>query len=161
MSTLITIGHLAARTQSSVQTVRYYERVGLLAPPARSAGNYRQYGQRHVERLLFVRHCRSLDLSLAEIRALLALRDAPAKSCHEVNTVVDAHIDQVTRRIAELRRLQQQLKALRARCGDARVVKDCQILGELSRRASPQDPVRTLGSSHRKHEVSRRVLAGR
>ena len=71
MSHGINIGALAKRTQCQAETIRYYEREGLLPPPARSQGNYRQYDTTHVERLSFIRHCRSLDMTLDEIRALL------------------------------------------------------------------------------------------
>lgn len=136
MHTALRIGELAARTESPIQTIRYYERMGLLPSPRRSPGNYRLYGEADLGRLLFIRHCRSLDLSLAEIRALLTLRDEPAESCGDVNAVLDAHIDEVTQRISELRMLRGHLQALRARCGESRVVKDCRILDALSRGAT-------------------------
>ena len=140
MRIAIRVGELAGRVQCPVESIRYYERVRLFPAPERSAGNYRLYGAAHVETLLFIRHCRSLDLSLREIRALLELRDAPGKSCQDVNAVLDAHISQVTRRIGPLQRLRGQLKGLRAQCGDARAVRDCQILDQLSRRASMPEP---------------------
>lgn len=146
MRTALRIGALAARTQTAVQTVRYYERVGLIPSPARSAGNYRLYGERHLERLLFIRHCRALDLSLMQIRGLLELRDSPGKSCDAVNAVVDAHIERVTRRMGELRWLQRRLKSLRAGCAETRVVRDCRILGELSRGATTHAPARRIQS---------------
>ncbi|WP_146053956.1 MerR family transcriptional regulator, partial [Pseudomonas syringae] len=71
------IGELAKLTDTQVETVRYYEREGLLPAPARSDGNYRLYTQAHVERLSFIRNCRSLDMTLEEIRSLLNLRDSP------------------------------------------------------------------------------------
>jgi Cd(II)/Pb(II)-responsive transcriptional regulator len=157
MGTAIRIGELAARAQSPVQTVRYYERMGLLPPPARSAGNYRLYGEPHLQRLLFIRHCRVLDLSLTEIRSLLDLRDSPAKSCDAVNAVVDAHIEHVARRIGELRWLQRRLKSLRAGCAEARVVRDCRILDELSRRAATPLPARSAAEARRKRERSNGV----
>lgn len=148
MSTAIRVGELARRTQCPVETIRYYERIGLFPSPRRSAGNYRLYGEPHVERLVFIRHCRSLDLSVAEIRALLKLRDAPAKSCCDVNAVVDTHIGQVTRRIRELQGLRGQLRDLRAQCGDGRAVKDCRILDQLSRRGSTVEPIRHAAVRH-------------
>lgn len=132
MNTAITIGELAGRAQSAVETIRFYERSGLLPSPERSSGNYRLYDEQHVERLVFIRHCRLLDLSLDEIQALLELRGAPEKSCSEVNGILDRHLLQVGRRIAELGWLQTQLKRLRARCRPARSVRQCRILKELS-----------------------------
>lgn len=154
----ITIGELAGRAQSAIQTIRFYERAGLLAPPERSTGNYRLYGERQVERLVFIRHCRSLDLSLDEIRALLALRDAPEKSCSEVNAMLDQHIVEVRRRIADLRRLQEQLRTLRARCRSGRAVKHCRILVELSRRATTTVPQRRVERANRTPERPRRAI---
>ena len=75
------IGELARRTGCQVETIRYYEREGLLPEPARSPGNYRLYGSAHVERLTFIRHCRALDMTLGEIRTLLMHRDHPERDC--------------------------------------------------------------------------------
>ena len=84
MQTNVKIGELAKRTECPVETIRYYEREGLLPPAARSESNYRQYGDVHIERLQFIRHCRSLDMTLDEIQRLLSFRDAPEKNCIEV-----------------------------------------------------------------------------
>ena len=83
------IGELAKLTDTQVETVRYYEREGLLPAPARSDGNYRLYTQAHVERLSFIRNCRSLDMTLEEIRSLLSLRDSPQDQCESVNALID------------------------------------------------------------------------
>ena len=110
------IGELALASQTQVETIRYYERDGLLPQAPRSEGNYRIYGPEHVERLAFVRHCRSLDMTLDEIRVLLRFRDAPQAECGEVNALLDEHIGHVATRIRELRQLEKQLKALRELC---------------------------------------------
>jgi Cd(II)/Pb(II)-responsive transcriptional regulator len=130
MSTM-KIGDLARRTDCLAETIRYYEREGLLPAPARSEGNYRLYGAPHVERLTFIRHCRSLDMTLDEIRSLLHFKDAPDENCGEVNALLDKHIGHVADRIAELRALETQLVELRARCGTAHAARDCRILQEL------------------------------
>ncbi len=88
------IGELARVTGTPVETIRYYEREGLLAAPARTDGNFRIYEDTHAERLSFIRHCRSLDMSLDEIRILLRFKDAPGANCGDVNTLLDAHIVQ-------------------------------------------------------------------
>lgn len=129
---LLKIGELARRTDCLVETIRYYEREGLLPAPARSEGNYRLYGAAHEERLQFIRHCRSLDMTLDEIRSLLHFKDAPEESCGEVNALLDKHIGHVTDRIAELEILQEQLKELRTRCSSAQAAKDCGILQKLA-----------------------------
>jgi Cd(II)/Pb(II)-responsive transcriptional regulator len=122
------IGELAGRTGYTVEAIRHYERAGLLPKPARTASNYRHYGQPQLERLQFIRHCRSLDMALDEIRTLLAVRDAPDQRCGAVNAMLDQHITQVGRRIAELRALERQLKDIRGLCGQDRAARDCAIL---------------------------------
>ena len=129
---LMKIGELAKHSGSQVETIRYYEREGLLPAPARSGGNYRLYGAAHLERLQFIRHCRSLDMTLNEIRSLLSFRDVPDESCNPVNTLLDKHIEHVAHRIRDLQALQKQLKALRSLCQTAHTTRDCEILQTLS-----------------------------
>ena len=130
--TELTIGALAHRMQCQTETIRFYEKEGLLPAPARSGGNYRLYGQQHLERLAFIRRCRSLDMTLDEIRVLLQLRDKPADNCTQVNSVLDEHIQHVADRIAELGTLQEQLHDLRQLCVSADQ-RGCGILKELAR----------------------------
>ena len=122
------IGELAAQTGYTVEAIRYYERQGLLPPPARSGGNYRLYRGAHLERLRFIRHCRSLDMALDEIRNLLTFRDHPEQRCGEVNALLDRHIVEVAERITQLMDLERQLVALRGRCTEEQSAKDCAIL---------------------------------
>jgi Cd(II)/Pb(II)-responsive transcriptional regulator len=124
------IGELAKLTDAQVETIRYYEREGLLPAPARSDGNYRLYTQTHVERLTFIRNCRSLDMTLEEIRSLLNLRDSPQDQCQSVNALIDEHIQHVNDRIASLQALQIQLLDLRQRCSDG-APDHCGILDRL------------------------------
>ncbi len=131
------IGELAQATQTSVETIRYYEREGLLSQAPRSEGNYRIYGPGHVERLAFVRHCRSLDMTLDEIRVLMSFRDAPQVECGQVNALLDQHIGHVATRIRELRQLEKQLKTLRDQCVGVRESAHCGILNELVQASSP------------------------
>jgi Cd(II)/Pb(II)-responsive transcriptional regulator len=118
----MTIGELARATGCGIETIRYYEHEGLLPKPGRTSGNFRRYGQEHAELLSFIRHCRSLDMALNEIRILLRFRSAPEKNCGEVNALLEIHIGHVEERIAELRSLEGQLRALRenATAGDPR-----------------------------------------
>jgi Cd(II)/Pb(II)-responsive transcriptional regulator len=126
------IGELAKVTGTQVETIRYYERKGLLAPSARTEGNFRVYANEHAMRLSFIRHCRSLDMTLDEIRKLLCIRDAPTEDCAEVIGILDAHIGHVASRIRELRVLEEQLNCLRERCDIAQDSAHCGILVELS-----------------------------
>ena len=125
------IGELAQVAQCTVETVRYYEKAGLLPETARTAGNFRVYGPDHVERLRFIRNCRALDMSHEEIHTLLGLADRPQDGCGAINTVFDAHIAHVNERIKELGNLKQQLQALRARCQSEQGVDACGILQGL------------------------------
>lgn len=125
------IGELASQAGTDVQTVRYYEREKLLDAPARTASGYRAYGPRHLERLNFIRHCRSLDMPLAEIRKLLRLCGDAAVSCDEVNGVVQAHLARVRAKRLALEDLEARLSALNAQCASGHRVADCGILAEL------------------------------
>ena len=125
------IGELAHKAGVDVQTVRYYEREGLLDAPARTGSGYRAYGPEHLERLNFVRHCRSLDMPLAEIRRLLELSTEKSVSCDEVNALVRAHLVRVQAKRRSLEELERQLAALNAQCESGHRVADCGILGEL------------------------------
>ena len=133
------IGELARAAGTQAETIRYYEREGLLPVTARSEGNYRVYDAGHVQRLAFIRHCRCLDMTLDEIRVLLRYKDAPQQACGEVDRILDEHIGHVAQRIAELEALQQQLVALRAGGGQAHAAADCAVLGGLERGAREHD----------------------
>lgn len=144
------IGELAKLTDTQVETIRYYEREGLLPAPARTEGNYRLYTQAHVERLSFIRNCRSLDMTLEEIRSLLHLRDSPQDQCESVNALIDEHIEHVNARVASLQLLQQQLLDLRQRCRDG-AADYCGILERLEVTgavALPEGEPSHVGRSH-------------
>jgi DNA-binding transcriptional MerR regulator len=108
------IGQVSQATGTPVDTIRHYEREGLLPAPARSESNYRVYGPADVERLHFIRRCRSLDMNLTEVRALLALQGGAHDG--EVHALLDAHIGHVVERIAALQKLETELRQLRSLC---------------------------------------------
>ena len=147
------IGELAKLADCPVETVRYYEREGLLPTPARSDGNYRLYLSEHLERLRFIRNCRTLDMNLSEIRSLLALMDQPEQNCQGVNNLVDEHIRHVHARVTSLLALQQQLIDLRHRCANEQDVQACGILQQLNSRAGvnalPDDEHSHVGKRHK------------
>jgi len=126
------IGELARKAACRVETIRYYEQQKLLPETVRSEGNYRLYGDDHLERLRFIRHCRSLGMTLDNIRLLLRFRDEPEENCGPVDALLDEHLDRVVARIAELKGLEKQLKELRGRCKCAQAAKNCRILQGLS-----------------------------
>lgn len=153
------IGELAAQAHTQIETIRYYEREGLLAAPFRSESNYRVYSNAHVERLSFIRHCRGLDMTLAEIRVLLKFKDAPTEDCGEVNELLDKHIGHVAERVKELRSLEKQLKALRLACKGTQEAEHCGILNELTAIAigpfAPNKRTGHLPGAHSRHTAER------
>ena len=126
------IGELATRVGCDVQTIRFYEREGLLDEPRREPSGYLAYAAEHVERLQFIRHCRSLDIPLPEIRSLIGFAAAPDRSCAEVNALLDSHIGAVQARLAALKVLEQQLVSLRRQC-DGDPSHACAILQSFMR----------------------------
>lgn len=126
------IGELAKRAGCQPETIRFYEQKGLLPAPIRSEANYRLYDTIHAERLQFVRRCRALGMSLDEVQILLGFQDHPEKSCDGVNDLVDKHLREVDRQIADMQSLRQQLSSLRSSCDSAREAKDCEILKQLN-----------------------------
>lgn len=131
------IGELAQAAQCTVETVRYYEKEGLLPEPARTASNYRRYDNRHLERLCFIRNCRALDMTHLEIQAMLSLLDRPSSECDAVNELLDEHIEHVDVRMRELLKLKEQLIAIRQRCQGQRDIQTCGILQELTDMETP------------------------
>ena len=148
------IGELAKATGTQAETIRFYEAEGLLPEPGRTESNYRVYGESHVARLAFIRHCRSLDMTLGEIQTLLRFKDSPEQNCEEVNELLDEHIEHVAARIRELKGLQIELKRLREQCCVARDAAACGILNGLdkaSRDASSGSSKRERGHVHGSH----------
>ncbi|MBK1613596.1 Cd(II)/Pb(II)-responsive transcriptional regulator [Rubrivivax gelatinosus] len=145
------IGELAAACGTPVETIRYYEREGLLPVPPRSDGNYRVYGSAELERLAFIRQCRALDMSLDEVRALLAFRDAPPADCSGVNALLDEHIGHVVQRIDELRALETALRGLRQRCDAPGAGAACGILHGLEQAVVPVEATRRAAASSHEH----------
>lgn len=145
------IGDLAAATGTPVETIRYYEREGLLPAPERADNNYRMYRPQHAERLAFIRQCRSLDMTLDEVRALLMLRDAPGPDCGGIDSLLDEHIGHVALRIRELKALQKGLRELRAQCTAPHAVADCGILQGLEQAAVEARPAGRSRHVHGTH----------
>lgn len=125
------VGELGHATGVDVETIRYYEKAGLLPAPARSANGYRAYGRPHLERLAFIRHCRALDIPLADVQRLLDFVAHPEADCGDINRLIDAQLLRLRARLASMRALEQQLTALRGRCSANHVAAECGILHEL------------------------------
>ena len=142
------IGELAKATDTQVETIRYYEREALLPLTERTDGNYRVYGSEHVERLMFIRYCRGLDMTLDEIRALLRMKDAPPQDCSDINALIDEHIKHVAVRIRELKSLQRQLVELRSGCTGVGSVKECGVLSGMAEASKGASSVLKRGTRH-------------
>ncbi len=125
------IGELSRQVGVDIETIRYYEKIGLLRAPARSANGYRAYDDAQIAQLSFIRHCRALDIPLSETGRLLAFLAMPDAGCDEVNALIDAHLAKIHARLASLQALERQLHILRARCAAPQVAGDCGILKEL------------------------------
>lgn len=125
------IGELARAADTKAETIRYYERIGLLPPPPRTAGNYRDYSARHVSRLIFTRRARDLGFSIEQIRALLDLADQKERSCKAVDAIAREHLAEVKRKLADLFALRRELEALIGQCRHNSVA-ECSILEALA-----------------------------
>ena len=125
------IGELGQAAGVGVETIRYYEKAGLLSPPARQANGYRAYGPAHLERLAFIRHCRALDMPLAEVGRLLEFAARPDADCGDVNRLIDEQLGRVRARLRSMRALEKQLGALRRQCDAGHAASECGILHEL------------------------------
>ncbi len=124
------IGTLAKQTGCKVETIRYYENIGVLPPPARSSGGQRRYTINHLKRLNFVRRARALGFTLNEVRDLLRLVDGADYTCAEVEAVTLAHLGDVRTKIADLRKLERVLKDMASQC-DGGTVPDCPVIDAL------------------------------
>src|SRR5882724_913756 len=131
----VSIGILSKRSAVNVETIRYYERIGLLPAPPCSAGGYRVYSQAHAERLQFVRRARGLGLSLDEVRRLLSLADNKSSSCAKVHDLAAHHLADIRGRIADLERMERVLSRLVRACAKGELP-SCPLLEAL---AHPDD----------------------
>ena len=127
----IAIGKLAGIAATKVQTIRYYEEIGLIRPFTRTEGGHRLYGPEDVRRLKFIRHARELGFGIEEIRELLHLSDNPETSCSAADTIARSHLEQVEIRITKLKALKKELMRMIGECGHGRV-SQCRVIEVLS-----------------------------
>lgn len=125
------IGELAKATDTDTETLRYYERIGLLAPPVREANGYRSYPEQAVQQVRFIRHCRELSISLAEVEQIMRLSRQPEADCDEINRILALHVAQVRAKLQALQSLEKQLLALQGQCNISQRTADCGILKDL------------------------------
>ena len=135
MATAFTIGHLARATDTKVETVRYYERIGLLAAPGRTQGNYRAYGSDALSRLSFIRRASDLGFSIDQIRDLLDLAGQAQGDCGSVDVMATEHLAEIDRKLADLTALRRELGALVSSCRGGTIA-ECRILEALAPRTA-------------------------
>ncbi len=126
-----TIGKLARESGCKVQTIRYYEQIGLLPEPYRSEGNQRLYDRVDVDRLSFIRHARALGFSLTEVRELMTLSDDPDRPCESVDLIARSNLTKVEDKIAQLTALREELKRMVHECEGGQI-SDCRVINILS-----------------------------
>ena len=130
-SSRLSIGRLAQATGCKVQTIRWYEEIGLMPEPGRTPGNQRVYGPEHADRLAFIRHARELGFPLDDVREMLSMGDQPGQSCQAVDAVARRHLNSVKQRIDRLKGLQAELERMIEQCRGGKV-SDCRIIEVLS-----------------------------
>jgi MerR family mercuric resistance operon transcriptional regulator len=128
----LVIGGLSRRTGCNIETIRYYERTGLLPAPTRSPGGYRLYGTEHLKRLLFIRRARALGFSIHEVRKLLELAEHRRRPCAEARRLAATHLEDVRAKIADLRAMERVLAETVARCGEG-TGRHCPLIEALDR----------------------------
>lgn len=131
----LTIGEMGKATNTKMETIRYYERIGLLPKPPRTTGNYRDYGEAELNRLSFIRRSRDLGFSLDQVRALLGLSDDRSCDCAGIDRIANEHLLEVDRKIADLTALRRELKAVIDSC-EGGTVAECRIIEALGPSAS-------------------------
>lgn len=152
-ATRTTIGRLSAATACHIETIRYYERIGLIPRPARSAGGYRIYGPGAGARLAFIRRARELGFSLEQIRTLLRLVDGGHYTCAQIRTLAINHLEDIRRKTADLRSMERALADMASRCVGGRVPR-CAIIDALFDKTLPRRPG-SIAPDRRKRGASR------
>lgn len=127
----ISIGEAARQSGVKVPTIRFYEQIGLLPAPLRSEGNRRQYDEKDLSRLSFIRHARELGFEIADIRELLMLTEQPQSSCHEADSIAQRHLGEIKERIARLQALSCELQRMVEECGHGRIC-ECRVIQILA-----------------------------
>lgn len=143
------IGELAKQGGCDVETVRFYEREGLIDQPARESNGYRRYAEKHLVQLNFIRHCRSLGIGLPEVRVLRRFQASPELACDGINQLIDSQIARIHQQVESLRQLERQLHALRDTCHANQKSSECGIMRNLSQAANGAGcPCHSLTNGH-------------
>ncbi len=129
---MFSIGELSKRTKVKVPTIRYYEEMGLLAAPERTAGNQRRYTNEGLERLSFIRHARDLGFSIEAISSLIELQNHPDRSCEAATKIAEGQLSEVRAKIRRLKALERELKRIARGCDGRGIAEDCYVLASLA-----------------------------
>jgi MerR family mercuric resistance operon transcriptional regulator len=130
----MTISQLARKSSVNLETIRYYERRGLIPKPPRNVSGYRQYSQEDIARTKFIKRAQMLGFSLREILEILSLRMEPGKTCGDMKARVEAKIEDVEQKIADLRQMQEALLNLVSKCAGKGPIGDCPIIEILNKK---------------------------
>ena len=144
----LTIGTLSERTGCHIETIRYYERIGLIPRTARSEGGHRLYGEEHVKRLGFIRRSRELGFTLDQVRTLLRLVDGRRYTCAQVKRITVEHLDEIHRKVEDLRTIERVLKDMAIQC-DGGAVPQCPVIDALFDQPPEAQPGRPLRASRK------------
>lgn len=125
------IGEFSKKSGCTIQTIRYYEKEGLIKSPGRSIGNYRLYNKADLKEIEFVKHCRSLDIPLKDIKTLLDLKNKPDESCSSVNELISNQLKLVNKRMSDLKSLRKELQQMKESCITDNTVDECGIMKSL------------------------------
>jgi Hg(II)-responsive transcriptional regulator len=130
----MTIGQLAQKSDTDTQTIRYYERQGLIEEPARTVSHYRVYDKTAIERLTFIRRAKEIGFSLNDIRVLLGMADGKVRRCADVQAFAETRLARIRTQLADLKAMEKTLSKLVGQCSRAGNIADCPILETLTRR---------------------------
>ncbi len=126
-----TIGELARIAQVPTSTVRYYERVGLLQPRGRTAGNYRMYDDESLRRLRFIRSAQAIGFTLNDVKVLIAIPTSSALSCRRVQALIEARLAEIEQKLRDLRHVQRVLKSALSKCRQSERARCCHVIDSL------------------------------
>lgn len=129
----MTIGELARKSGVEAQTIRYYERIGLIAQPPRTASNYRMYGESVIQRMTFIKRSKQIGFTLSDIKVLLAMSDRKIRRCRDVREFADTRLKKVRGQIAHLKLIEKVLSALVEQCSQSEQLDECPIMESLTR----------------------------
>ncbi len=132
---ILRTGELAQKAGVNKETIRFYEKKGLLPKPIRTDSGYRQYSSKDVERIIFIKNAKELGFALAEIKELLAIADGDIYKCCDVRIIAESKLEHIATQIKQLTKLKKILSKLVTECQQSKTIKECPIIESLSKRS--------------------------